>query len=293
MAKVKEINDEIQQVGILGELVDAYEEISSMRMKKTREKVLNNRGFLDEINIIFEEVKNSYVKEALSLAKKFRGKKQNFTFIAHNGKTVAVLLSANVGLYGAIVKETFRKFIDEVNQGNCEVTITGKHGLNLFLEEKPNFPYTYFNIPDIAVKSGDLYEMIRHIVQYETIHVYYGKFVNVIKQYPSMFSISAETSLDKGAKAVRSYIFEPGLEKILAFFETQIFASLFEQTVHESELAKHASRFVAMDRASTNIKDLIKRLNFNKLKSQHYEMNKKRLNNILPVLLMRGGGYYV
>ena len=56
-------------------------------------------------------------------------------------------------------------------------------------------------------------------------------------------------SRNEGAK----YIFEPSLETIVIFFETEIFSSLLEQVFHESRLAKLASRMVLLDRASVAV----------------------------------------
>ncbi len=289
MVDERDILEEIREVQALRNLVSAYEEIASFRMKKTRDAVLYTRKYLDAINDIFERVRTSYAFEARHYLKK-RGKKAGLTFLAHNGKTVAVLLSANTGLYGEIIYKTFTKFVDEVNKGEVEATIIGKHGLSLFLGVYPNKPYTYFDLPDQDVKPADLIDIIKHIVQYEEIHVYYGKFLSVIKQEPTSLTVTAEIKMDgkEGQKPV-SYIFEPSLEKILMFFETEIFASLFEQSVSESQLAKYASRVVAMDKADINIKDHLKKLNLEKMRASHLKLNKKQLNTFPSLLMLEGG----
>jgi len=287
MASEKQIKEEIQRFNSLRVLTHAYEEIASIRMKNSRDAVLTGRVFLDEINKIFEEVRISYARKVKILAKK-RGSKgsERLTFLSHNGRTVAVFLSANTGLYGDIVKNTFGTFMQEVKEKGSEVTIVGRYGLSLYMQEKPDAPYTFFDLPDNNAKPEQMAEIIKHIVQYEEIHVYYGRFLNVISQKPTMFSISAEISLSEGGEITSiPYIFEPTLEGILMFFEKEIFASLFEQAVYESELAKNASRVVAMDKASENIKNYINKLNIDKLKANHRVANKKQLNSMSSLFL--------
>jgi F0F1-type ATP synthase gamma subunit len=80
-------------------------------------------------------------------------------------------------------------------------------------------------------------------------------------------------------------MFEPSVEKILMFFETQIFASLFDQAVHESQLAKFASRILAMDRAAQNIEVKLKRLELEKLKTVHSVSGKKQLDSLVSTSL--------
>lgn len=283
MIDERAIEVEINQVKALQTLITAYEEIASIRMKKTRSSVLMNRQFQDEVHDIFEQVRASYAQQVMALAEKKGRRAGKITFLAHNGKTVAVFLSANTGLYGDIVPKTFDFFMREIGEGISEATIIGKQGLSQFLAEAPNRPYTYFDLPDHKVSSDQLTEVIKHIVQYEEIHVYYGKYLSVVTQKPNMLAISAEIELkeEKGKEPVK-YIFEPTLEQILMFFETEIFASLFEQTVRESQLAKFASRVMAMDRATENINNNLKKLSFEKLRVAHRAVNRKQLNSLAP-----------
>ena len=280
MIDERALAEEIGRISGLQTLVRAYGEIAAIRMRKTRTSVLANRDFLNQLNSVFEDVRASYAHEVKALAKKTKGPAQ-VTFLAHNGKTVSVLISANTGLYGEIVQSTLKLFLEEVRQNVSEVSIVGKHGLSLFLAEEPNRPYSYFELPDDRVESNDLVEIIKHIVQYSEIHVFYGKFQSVITQRPEKLEVSAEISLATDTRQeLRHYLFEPTLEGVLTFFETEIFASNFEQVIRESQLAKFASRVLAMDRADENTKEEIKRLYFEKNRLKHRSINKKLLNAI-------------
>lgn len=286
MVNPKHINTEIKDLHTLKTLVQAYQKIAALRMKKTRESVLYSREYLSRITAVFEEVRSSYLQESAKLLRRKGGKaSQELTFLAHNGKQVAVLLSANTGLYGEIINKTFRQFTAEVqSSGQVEVTIVGKHGLSLFLNAMPDHPYTYFDLPDIDIKFQDLLPIIKHIVQYEEIHVYYGKYMSFIKQVSSSLPISAEIQPTDQSAPRTSYLFEPSLKAILVFFETEIFASVFEQTVRESSLAKYASRALAMNQADHNISRALKNLQLAELRYTHHLANQKQLN-ALPGLL--------
>lgn len=287
MITKQKIRAEIQDLNALRTLVRAYEEIASVRMKKTRDSVLWNRFFIENLNSIFEEVRASYIVEMKKLAKKRRkAGDDSVTFLSHNGKTVCVFLSANTGLYGGIIQATFDNFMKEVKERDVEVTIIGRHGLSLFLEVAGGHPYTYFDMTDQNVDQRQMGEIIKHLVKYEEIHVYYGEFVNAVTQKPSVLSVSAEVSLkeDEQGKKV-TYIFEPTLEEILRFFETETFASLFSQTVSESQLAKFASRVLAMDKAEDNIKRSLKSAQFESLKIRHHAANRRQTNSLAGILI--------
>lgn len=292
MSTIIDIKENIKSIDALSVLINAYEEIASIRMKKIRDMVLRNRNYQDEVNSIFERVRKSYSREVFALAKN-RGIAKQITFIPHNGRNVSVLMSANTGLYGNIIPDTYRMFIKEAREMQSEVTIIGKYGFQLFLSENLGKPYTYFDFPDYGEDKDKLYEIIKHVVQYEQIHVYYGKFKNIITQEPTTLLVSAKIELtDEKEKTDKKdfYIFEPTLEKILIYFETQIFSSLFQHSLKESQLSKYASRFVAMDKARTNTENEMKKLQFKKIRIIHNNANKKQLNVIAGLVASKFNG---
>lgn len=278
----KDIKKEITQVTSLKELTEVYGEIASIRMRKVRDYVLKNRAFLASIEIIFKDALENYAKKISDLVKLGKIKEGGkVTFLAHNGRTVAVLISANTGFYGEVVRETFRKFISDITNEDLEVTIIGRLGRTLFLDERPNQPYTYFELPDYGTDATKLSEAIKHLVQYEEIRVYYGKYYSVVTQKPTTFSISAGKPVGREVNNPPvAYLFEPSVEKILMFFETQIFASLFDQAIRESQLAKFASRILSMDRATDNIRKKLADLTLQNLKISHGIANRKLLNSL-------------
>jgi len=283
----RKISEEIKELQTLSTVTRAYAEIASLRMRSIREFVLKNREFLGDIDKIFRQVLTSYQKEIEKLITETKGG-EKLTFLAHNGKTVSVLLSANTGLYGDIVSKTFTKYLDETKNENVEITIVGKLGAALFEQARPRTPFTYFDFPDYLVDNNALSKIVSHIVQYEEIKVYFGKFQSVVTQNPDVFSISAITknTLISGevAKQTDKYLFEPTLEDVLRFFEQEIFVSLFDQTMRESQLAKFASRIGAMSRATENISQGITSAKFKYLKVKHALANQKQLNSLAGIL---------
>lgn len=290
MISKKLIYEERKQVRALSTIVDVYGEVAAQRMRKIRESVLKNREFLNEIEEIFKDCLASYSRNLHDLLRSRKmSKDKNVTFLAHNGQTAAVLISANTGFYGAVIPETFNTFLKDVRGGVGEVTIIGKLGKALFIENEPERPYTYFELPDYGINREAMSEALKHLVQYEEIKIYYGKYYSVISQKPSITEIKAGTlvSGETTNKSRDHFIFEPDVETILMFFETQIFASLFNQSLEESQLAKFASRIVAMDAAAVHIKEELAKLDVRLSKLKHLAQAKKQLNTIPSLLYAR------
>jgi F0F1-type ATP synthase gamma subunit len=150
-------------------------------------------------------------------------------------------------------------------------------------------PFTFFDLPDIGVDVDHIKELMTKFLQYEQVHVYYGKFDNVVNQSPIGTSITGENIFESEVKEVVAredrFIFEPVLEKIFYFFETQIIANLFSQTLLENQLARHASRVNAMEEALIHIDEESKKLNLIKRLLKHQMQNKKQLETISGLII--------
>lgn len=281
----KQIKRQLDELKLLGEVTLAFSQISSTRMRNTRGEVLSARDFEFSLHDIFKEVLLTYVRHQRSK----RGEK--ITFLSHNGKTVALFISANTGLYGDIVNKTFDLFAKDIREKDLEVAIIGKIGLGLFRETFPNKPYTYFDHTDYGSDPEHFAEIIRHIVQYEKVKIYYGKYENVVKQIPAVYDIEASvpTEVESEAEPVK-YIFEPDLGTILAFFESELFTSLFDQAVYESQLAKFASRMIAMDVASQKVEDRVKEFEMYSNRAHHANVNRKQQNTLTNVFFLENLG---
>ena len=302
MASNKEVLNELDQLHNLKILVQAYEEIAASYMRRIRSSVLQSRGFLSGLANVFVQVKASYRSEIVTFMKQKKIKDpKKLTFAKHNGKTAYVLLSANTGLYGDIVKRTYQLFLEHIRnlsklQQQVEIVIIGRLGVLLFKEERLPFPYSYFDFPDNIVDTDSLKKITSHLLEFEKIIVFYGQFQNVVYQKATTASVSGDEISQESVtpttpQATIKYFFEPSLKHILSFFEKEILASIFEQTIHESQLAKFASRMVTLDLAVDNIKGRLKNVQLDFERQKHRLQNKKQQQSLSGVTLWKGARY--
>jgi ATP synthase F1 gamma subunit len=270
------------------DLIGAYEEIAANNMRRVRNTVVQKRDFLREITVIYNEVKNSYKKDLERLMKKKKIKTQTLSLITRNGRNAAILLSANTGLYGEIIEQTFHTFLEHLQQEKADPIIIGLVGKRLFEEARPGVSFQYFDLPDTSATQESIRNIVLAIVPYEKAVVFHGKFENVVSQKPEAFSLTyEEPEMQDDKKTEQRYFFEPTLEEIIVYFEKEIFAAIFEQTVHESELAKYASRMVTLDRATENIKEKLKKISELSRIGMHETANKKQLDALSGMTLWR------
>lgn len=273
-------------------LAEVYEEISIMRMQRIKTSVLKTRKFLEDLSQVFYNVKSSYINQILRF---FQSKKEKKdipipTALVKNGKEVIVLLSANTKFYGDIISKVFNLFLEKAQTKKFDIVICGKMGKDMFGQRQTNLAYTYFEIPDADVKFEDLKPLILHIYNYQNIYVFYGKFINVINQIPVYSNVSGEEPMNKIEQeeklhGAQKYIFEPSVEKIFDFFQTQIFASLFRQTTLESQLARYASRINTMEKSLVNIDARVNSLKTQERRLNRLTQNKKQLGTLSGITL--------
>jgi ATP synthase F1 gamma subunit len=279
----KNLAIEINNLTGLDTLVRAYEEIAASRIKKSRDSVLRNRAFMSEVNEIFEEVLTNYKKQIEEYMKQKKAKNINeLSFLNRNGKILYLFISANTGLYGSIVKRTFELFNQKIDKKTGDIAIVGKLGQTMWQESGRTEKYFYFDFPDQNMDNDALKKILDFLINYESVVIFYGEFQNLVKQDATYSDISG-SSFEADTKTPRPivrYYFEPSLAKILEFFEKQIFAAIFEQTMRESQLAKLASRLTLLDSASENINKKITNVTTQKNIINHQHLNKKQLQTL-------------
>lgn len=288
MVSKNEINERFNSITTFKNVIETYEEIAASRMQNARSSVLQRRDFISELNEIFQQIKASYKEEFEKLMKKRKIRDhKKLTFIERNGKTLFVLLSSNTGLYGDIIKQSFDLFVELIKKESCDAIIIGRVGLDYFKNAGLKIPYAYFDFPDSKIDNEKLKNIVKHIINYERTFIVYGQFQNIITQKPIVTSISGDPLPQevKGPKV--KYFFEPSLEKIMAFFEAEIFSSIFEQTIFESQLAKFASRMTSLEIRVEKIKELLKLIEIEKQKVKHRIMNKKQLDAFSSISLWK------
>ena len=284
MITKKSIEFEIESLTNIKGMVEAYEEIAALRIRRNRDQVLRSRMFAEELNTLFQQVR-------LSASDKIDPKKRSY--LEKNGKTLFVFLSTNTGLYGNIVRRIFNLFAKYVGQYADNVLIIGKSGLKLLQEQNIIKPLTYLDFPETTIDSTFIDRIGSYMLQFERVIVFYAKFAGVMHQDETMIDISGsppaaprEAPASKVSQNVKiKYFFEPEVNKILGFFEKEIFASILEQTVSEFQLAKLSSRVVGLNNAIDHIDDELKKTIFKRNAFVHAESNRKQLQTFSSMSL--------
>ena len=275
MQAEKKLVNEVNTVEMLYDITMVYEEIYANRMRAIRESVLRNRYFLENLHTVFAQVKSSYRR----VFEKTKIK---------NGKSVAILVSANKKFSGDVNQREFFSFYNYIKERECDVIIIGRIGKNYYDQKGKFRPYIYFDKPEGAYKAEDLKPIIELIVNYESVEVFYGRFINLIEQGVDQTSVTGDISkYEREHTSQDSYrahfLFEPKVEQILRFFESQIFASFFKQATQESYLADIGARIAKMESSINNIEAKLEILRPELKRRVRQEKNKRQIKSFAGI----------
>jgi len=273
------LKDELSDMGGFLNMIEAYEEISAIRMRKVKRSVLSRREFLQGLNEAF-----SYIIYSYSVYKKALKKKLQTDILNTNGRNVLILLSSNTGLYGDIILNVFNLFANDANRSDSktDLVITGRLGKKLYDSSGLKKDFKYFEMSDAASNDEDIKKLLEYITDYTNVTVYHGVFKSLLAQNPQKTFVTGEVvSIEKSLEGYdKQFIFEPSVEKVAEYFEKQILSLIFEQSLFESSLSKFASRMVSLDTAASNISSRLSTLNFGLKKTKHKKTNESIQENI-------------
>ena len=285
----KEFTENINAATSIKSITTIYQEIASLRMNQLKDKVARTSAFLDGVAEIYNHAKSAYIDIIKSQTVKKDKAYEELKFIKRNGRTVLVFLSANEHLYGELILNVWDKFREDKRQTGLDGVVVGTFGKYLVKNESGlDDNVKYFDLDDDKPGQDQINKILDYISKYEQIFVYYGRLITVLNQSPTKEQISGGATLEQKA-ASKKYLFEPSPQKILEFFETEIISALFNQKVFDHQLSRFASRMVAMDQATENANEIIKKLDRQYKTIKRRVLNKKQQDVFSGILLWNKG----
>jgi len=293
MAQRKVLLEELEALNSLKDLAESYEEIAAIRMQKIKDSVLRTRNFLTDLSDVFVDLKASYKREVVDLLeRRKKGDASLSPVLQKNNKTLMVYLSSNGKLYGSVTQKTYHLFMTDLaktDAKDADMLIIGQAGKEMYEASGAARPFRFFDMPDSSVDLEHIRKLVKMFLEYEKVFVYYGKFDNVVLQNPISTSITGEEVFETEVKVMipreDRFIFEPSLENIFHFFETQIMANLFSQSLLENQLARHASRVNAMEEALMHIQVEEKKLVKQRVRMKRSLQGRRQLETISGITM--------
>lgn len=278
MANIKELKKKIKSTKGTFKITRAMKLVSASKLNKAQVRILGLRPYSSEL----EET----VRTVSALAADY--KNEYFTQ-KENNKAVVLVISSDKGLcggYNSSLAKTIRRFTTENTDEDLKFVFIGKKVRDLITKEVNAGKTFTFN------KAEPTYEEVRKLAdelgtlfttgEVGKVYVAYNSFISAIafeskvRQILPM-QVSASDKEEIKSKYPYDFKYEPSAEQILDTLVPEVYLTSVYTCVLDAIASEHGSRMNAMENASKNSKEVIKKLSL--------KMNKMRQARITTELI--------
>jgi len=276
MAVLENLRNTLADLSMLKTVTAAFGDISALKIQSLRQAFEQNSLFYEQVSQLYHSITLSATIHKYNTDKK----KKQPTF---KPKTLRVALTSNHRFYGTSNRDVIERFFEEsasVDEDRLIIGLTGKD----FASAKTGFPayniiiFQNDNPPKIEVDT-----VLSLARPYDRVYIYFPRFVNMLTQKVDRVDIAYSPKDVAGKYQEIKFIFEPELPKIVDFFEQHIRTLLFNRVILETQLARTATRLLAMDTAERNASDLIEDTRSSLRKAKQSLINRRLLETFTIV----------
>lgn len=239
-----------------------------MRMQRVRKSVLDTRGYLDGLLDVFVSVRQVHKHDIDQVYNHSHWwQKTTPEQKTDTEKTILVLVSPTQRLSGEVGRHVYREFTQAVKEKSpdTKLAIVGRIGRDLFVSEfGDKQPFLYFEWQENNAEQADLPSFLAQLTQFKKVIVFSSEFQSLVTQEPKQRTLTGNEELQQDRQTPQTtqmYLCEPTIEEIVTFFEQQVVASLFKQSLQEAHLAHLGSRVTALEQATQTITKEKRKLN--------------------------------
>lgn len=257
MAGGKEIKGKIGSIKNTQKITSAMEMVAASKMKKAQDRMAQSRPYAENMRKVISHIARGSLEYRHPYLEEREVKRVGY-----------IVVSSDRGLCGGLNSNEFRAVAKDIKQWQeQDVKISfaaiGSKAMGFFGRFGGDVQATAAGLgdePSISDVIGPVKVMLDAFDagELDRIYLVYNKFVNTMKQDPTIEQLLPLPKSDDEALSHRwDYIYEPDpkvlLDKILVrFVESQVY-----QGVVENIASEQASRMVAMKAATDNAGDII------------------------------------
>lgn len=248
MPVITELKEQLIELSTFKDISVAFTEASAVKIRKIRAMFEENRQFYDEISYLYHLVRLSAARQHIAVSPAAAG----------TGKAISVAVTSNLRFYGVINVDIIKTFLDESEKKHTGRIVIGSTGIDYIKSMRYKNDYETITFTKDNPTAMEITAFLEKVKDYDKVFLYYPKFVSLLFQSVGVMDITlAEMVQQPGPEENIHVIFEPELPKILAFFQTQVRALLFQRVMLETDLARTAARLLTMSAAEERTQTLI------------------------------------
>jgi F-type H+-transporting ATPase subunit gamma len=258
MATLKAIRKRISSVRNTQQITKAMKMVSAAKLRRAQDAAVAARPYAEKMTELLKNVAARVSREAHPLLKAREEKKIHL-----------VLFTSDRGLcggYNANLIRAAEAFIRK-NRGDKEIelTLAGRKGSDHFRRRRANIADRYIGI--LATPAEELgaeiaQKIIARFLNGETdaVYILYSRFRSALSQVPTLeklLPVALTEGSETEAQQMTEYLYEPGVEQLLASLLPRITEVATQRALLESTASEHGARMTAMDSATSNAAKMI------------------------------------
>ena len=251
------IKKRIKSVSGAYKVTSAMKLVSTVKLRRWKDKMLNNKAYSLELTSICDEI-FGFCEDIES------------PFIVENNKAnkdLFIVVSSTLGLCGSYNQNVF-KIADKVISPNDDLIILGNKGISHFgnFSSKIDTVDYSSNIDPDLIKALTEYALTNYEKgEYKKVHIIYSTYKNSLSFLPEDFILLPLKKDNKPNNGIPP-LMEPTKEKLFRDLIDIYLKSIIHSKLLEAEVCEQAARSNAMENATKNAEDLLGTLNleFNK-----------------------------
>jgi len=232
--------------------------VSAAKLRRAQEAAVAARPYAEKMTELLKNVAARVAIEAHSLLQ-----------TREEQKIDLVLFTSDRGLcggYNANLIRAAEAFIRRhAPDKEVELTLVGRKGADHFRRRRAPIADRYLNVlataPDeLAAAIGQ--KLISRFINRETdaVYILYSHFRSALSQVPTLeklLPVSLSETNDAAAQQLTEYLYEPGIEQLLASLLPRITDVAVQRALLEATASEHGARMTAMDSATSNASKMI------------------------------------
>lgn len=280
MPSLKEYRNRIVSVKSTRKITSAMKMVAASKLKRAQDKAEASQPYARAMAAMMDRVaKNVIVTSASPKLLAGTGKEDNHLLI---------VVTSDRGLAGGFNSNLVRMARNEIRRLSGEgkkvkVVTVGRKARDLLKRDQADkIAHSFVNLGGgKSLSFADADEVTQYVLanfeagEYDVVSVIYNKFVSVLTQTPTVqqiipfkaeapsakdTSIANKTDVLTGEALTSPYSFEPDEEEILALLLPRNLGVQMFRAMLDSAAGEQAARMTAMDNATRNAGDMIKKL---------------------------------
>ncbi len=277
MATLKVIRKRIASVRNTQQITKAMKMVSAAKLRRAQEAAVQARPYAEKMTELLKNVAARVANDAHPLLTPREEKKVQL-----------VLFTSDRGLCGGYNTNMIRAaeaFIRQQGGREIELTLVGRKGGDHFRRRGAKIADRYIDIlykPADELAGAIAQKLISRFVsgEVDAVYILYSRFRSALSQVPTLeklLPVALAESTEVQAQQQIEYLYEPGVEQLLASLLPRIVGVAVQRALLEATASEHGARMTAMESASGNASKMIGSLTL--------QMNRARQASITRELL--------